>query len=211
MTDINQAPATPKRKGGWPAGKPRASAARRAQEDEAPIDRAGIGHNSGRAVALGRDGQELTRKRTVSADIFHIPPEIIPRGWDYQWNVLEVTGMPQTGARLAMAENGWRAVPSDRHPGMFMPEGYKGPIIRDGLQLEERPMILSEEAKREEYAKATRQMADQQEQLGLVKKMPDGFSRDNPNLRRLERQGTSRSFAPAPDAPRPQLHIDQSA
>lgn len=193
--------AAPRRKAGRPTNAERAIRAA-----EAP--QVSIGHNSGKAVALGRDGSELTRKRTITSDIFHIPFEMIPQGWAYQWNVLEVTGQPQTAQRLAMAENGWRPVPAERHPGYFMPEGYKGPIIRDGLQLEERPAILNEEAKREELAKARKQVMDQQEQLRLTATR-HGASVD-PQYR-----GTGavarQTYAPAPDAPRPQLPIDPAA
>lgn len=166
-----------------------------------------------KATAIGRDGEELTRKRPITTDMFHIPPEIIPDGWDYQWNLVTVLGQPQTAAMLAMAENGWRPVPAGRHVGMFMPANYseKGDILRDGLRLEERPMALTLEARAEERMKANRLVSDQQEQLGLSQRMPDGFSRDNPNLKRMERSGTSRTFAPAGDVPRPQLPIDPAA
>lgn len=163
--------------------------------------------------AIGRSGEILTRKRTTNTDLFHIPPEIVPEGWSYQWNVIEVLGKPETAHQLAMAENGWRPVPAGRHSGMFMPADYSenSPIIRDGLRLEERPMALTLEAQAEERTKANRLMMDQQEQLGLTQKMPDGFDRNNASLRRAERAGTSRTFAPAPDAPRPSLPIDPAA
>lgn len=166
-----------------------------------------------KARALGRDGEMLTRKRPTSTDLFHIPPEIIPPDWDYQWNVIDVLGQQQTAAQLAMAENGWRPVPAGRHKGMFMPADYSenGAIIRDGLRLEERPMALTLEARAEERMKADRLMRDQQEQLGLTQKMPDGFSRDNSNLRRMEKSGTSRTYAPAGDIARPQLPIDPAS
>ncbi len=172
--------------------------------------RSSISSETGRVVVRGRDGELLTRKRTASADIFHIPPEIVPANYDYQWNTIAVYERPEVGQMLAMAENGWRSVPCGRHPGMFMPAGTppETAIVRDGLRLEERPLELTFEARAEELAKAGRQVQDQKENLGLVQKLPDGFSRDNPNLRRMERQGTSRTYAPAPDAPRPRLEID---
>jgi hypothetical protein len=205
MTDTVQAPA-PKR-GGWPKGKARGKPLQHPLNE--PLQAPTLGHNS-RVIAYGHNGEELTRKRTISSDIFDIPSSIIPQGWDYQWNVLEVVGQPQTAMRLAMAENGWRPVPAGRHPGLFMPADYPpgSPIIRDGLQLEERPMILTEEARAEEKAKASKQVRDQLEQLRLTKDLPPSFTRDNSRLQAMERQGTSRSYAPAPDAPRPALPID---
>lgn len=196
----------------WPKGQKRGP--RLQQPTSLPLQSPSrIGHNSN-VVALGRDGEELTRKRTVSSDIFYIDPRIIPPGWDYQWNVLEVIGQPQTAQRLAMAENGWRPVPAGRHPGLFMPADYNpnAPIIRDGLQLEERPMTLTQEARAEELAKANKQVSDQIQQLRLsrnpTKGLPDGFSDDS------QYRGTGpvarTTYAPAPDAPRPALPIDQT-
>lgn len=206
----------------WPKGKPRpprvpVNAASEAATQSAapkpkPVNQQPIREKirEGAVQARGRDGEVLTRRRTQSGDALHIPNEIIPEGWDYQWNNYTVFNEPATASRIAMAENGWRPVPAGRHPGMFMPKDYAqdGPIIRDGMILEERPMELSNEARAEELAKARNLVKDQQEQLGLSQKMPDGFSRDNSKLRALERAGTSRVFAPEPGMPRPALPID---
>lgn len=201
----------------WPKGKPRGPRATNiaiGRDTDETDALAGIGHNSDRAVAQGRDGQALTRKRTVNSDVFHIPDDIVPNGWVYQWNPVEVLNKPlsavESSIALAMEENGWRPVPAGRHMGRYMPAGTSAgaAIIRDGLRLDERPAILQEEAKAEEHAKAVQQMRDQHQILSLGSKMPAGFSRDNAKLQRMERAGTSRTIAPAPDIPRPQLRID---
>ncbi len=161
-----------------------------------------------KATAVGRDGEVLTRKRTSSTDMFHVPPEVIPAGWDYQWNVQTVTGEPAIDAQLAMAENGWRPVPAGRHKGMFMKADHpeNGEILRGGLRLEERPMTMTEEAREEELASANRQVRDNADMF--KGRMPDGFSRDNPNLARMERAGTKRTYAPEPGLARPALPIE---
>ena len=166
---------------------------------------------NGRAVAVGRGGEQLSRRRTISSDQFYINPEWVPQDWDWQWNVYEVLGQPQTASRIGMAENGWRPVTADRLPGLFMPEGYSGPIIRDGLILEERPMALTLEAKREEGMKASKLVSDQMEQLMLSKRgaLGDGFS-DDSKYRGVGPVART-TIAPAPDAPRPRLPIDPSA
>ncbi len=208
MSDIETPPNKAK---GWPKGKPRGP---RERLREVPQNDPNVSYTpEGKAMVRGRDGEWLTRKRPVSTDLFHIPNEIVPPGFSYQWNVMDVLGQQQTAAQLAMAENGWRPVPAGRHKGMFMPADYSenGPILRDGLRLEERPIELTREAQAEERMKADRLMRDQQEQLGLSQKMPDGFSRDNSNLRRMEKSGTSRTYAPAGDIARPQLPIDPAA
>lgn len=214
MTDINDtAPAGTANRKGWPKGKPRGP---RKQVSEDAVQAAPVRKSTrqvvreGAAEAVGREGEILTRKRPTHQDAFYIPPEIIPKGWDYQWNVITVVGQEQTALMLGMSENGWRPVPAGRHRGMYMPANYpeNGEILREGQRLEERPMVLTLEARAEERMKADRLMRDQQEQLGLTQKMPNGFSRHNPNLRRMEKSGTSRSYAPAGDIPRPQLPID---
>ena len=88
-----------------------------------------------------------------------------------------------------------------------MPNEYPedGAIIRDGLILQERPMVLTLEARAEEQAAAANRLEVAKEGLGLT--MPESFSRDNAALRRAERAKTSTVRAPASDIPRPRLPI----
>jgi hypothetical protein len=165
---------------------------------------------SGRAVTMGRDGEELVRRRLSSSDPLHIEDSWIPEGWKWQWNVVTVTGQEQTDTQATMRLNGWRAVTADRLPGIFMHPGYKGEIVRDGLRLEERPKALHDEAMAEELAKARKQVQDQQEQLLLSKRgvLGDGYS-DDPKYRGAG--GMARQqYAPAHDIPRPRLEVDPS-
>lgn len=217
MTDINEIqtpisatlnPDAPKRRGRPPGNRQSVREPVRQANVESPRGATEYTED-GKIIVYSSSGERLTRKRAINSDQFYIPPNQIPENTAYQWNTVEVYGRPEIQAQIAMRENGWRPVPASRHPEMFMPGGQSGnEIIRDGLRLEERPLELTEEAQQEEREKASRLMRDQQEQLGLTQKMPDGFSRDNPNLRRMERSGTSRTYAPAPDAPRPRLPIE---
>lgn len=166
---------------------------------------------TGRATVEGRNGEILSRtKNKKETDDFFIPREIIPGGWEYQWNVVTVTGESQNKMRLAMAAQGWRPVPAERHDGMFMSPGHKGAIERDGLILEERPRELCDEARDEEYHKAIAQVNDQNAHMGPTRKslrLPGGFSDDTGRYKGVgERIGRSVEY-PA-DAPRPQLPID---
>lgn len=129
---------------------------------------------------VGRNGEVLSRKRTSVGDIFHIPPELIPDGWSYQWAAVSVVGNTEIllDQNLMFAENGWRPVPSDRYPGRFMPEGHKGNIVRGGQMLMERPMALTQEALLEDQRLARQQMSDRNDALklsGVKKALPDGF------------------------------------
>lgn len=135
---------------------------------------------NGRVQALGRNGEVLTRQRTQTGDIYEIPREIIPKDWDYQWCAVSVTGNTEIllDQNLMMAENGWRPVPAERHPGRFMPVGHKGSIVRGGQMLMERPLVLSQEARAEDIRAAHQLISDRNESLKLGKvkqEMQGGF------------------------------------
>lgn len=150
-----------------------------------------------KVVAHGR-----TRKRKGIVDQFHIPAELIPEGWDYQWCRKSVWGQPDVAHQIGLQENGWTNVPSERHQGMFMPPDYKGEIERGGLVLMERPVELTQEARAEE-AKAAKTLVDaQREQLGLA--MPRSFTTDHPDLR----NGIRTSYEPGVPQGRHQLAMD---
>lgn len=133
----------------------------------------------GPMTVLGRDGKPLSRKRKDDgSDQFYVPPEIIPKGWSYQWCTETVVGNKDlvVDDTLRMYENGWRPVPSDRHEGRFMPAGYKGNIVRGGQILMERPQALTDEANAERVAKAKAQVTDSNERFkGVRGQMRDGF------------------------------------
>jgi hypothetical protein len=144
-----------------------------------------------RAHAVGRDGEVLVRKRGGgNLDQFVIPDNLAPDGWAYQWNTVSVFNNRDVvvGQGMRMYEAGWRAVPAERHPGMFVPVGTKGEIVRDGMRLEERPLILNEEAKDEEERAARQLVSDRNQALKLTgagKELPQGFE-----MRRERYRGT---------------------
>ena len=159
-----------------------------------------------RGTILGRDGEVLSRTRSGTADPFDIPADLIPPGWDYQWNVVTVTGNSDVclDQGMGMYENGWRAVPAERHPGRFVARGTKGEIIRGGQRLEERPMQLTVDAKAEDVRNARQLLSDRNESLklsGVPKAMPDVFEM---NSRRRGTGGQIRmSIDPALDIEAP--------
>lgn len=133
---------------------------------------------------LGRNGEVLTRKRTGALDPFHVPPEMIPKGWAYQWNPVSIMGSTDACMSVSnsMYENGWRPVPASRHPGKFVPFGKSGDIVRDGQRLEERPAILSQQAAAEDVRMAKQLISDRNDALklsGVKNAMPDGFAMSN--------------------------------
>lgn len=197
-TDEAQATATPKR--GRPRNATRQAAAREPSRAAA----------RGSAVVTGRNGEVLSRKRTSTNDIFHIPPELIPEGWEYQWCAVTIVGNSEIlmDQNLMMAENGWRPVPSDRYPGRFMPEGHKGNITRGGQLLMERPAQLCEEARAEDVRNAKQLISDRNDALklsGVKKNLADGFEMN----RRYRGTGGDVRMAidPALDIPAPQHQL----
>lgn len=78
-------------------------------------------------------------------DKFYVDPATIPLGWTFMWRTYSVFGKENAQYMNARARSGWRPVQSDRYPE-FMPAGYAGPIIVDGLMLMEQPTILVERA-----------------------------------------------------------------
>lgn len=161
----------------------------------------------GNSEVIGRNGEVLSRKRTTTNDIFQIPPELIPQGWEYQWCAVTVVGNSEIlmDQNLMMAENGWRPVPASRYPGRFMPAGYEGNITRGGQLLMERPSALCEEARAEDIRNAKQLISDRNDALkltGVKKNLADGFEMN----RRYRGTGGDVRMAidPALDIPAPQ-------
>ncbi|HEY6861681.1 MAG TPA: hypothetical protein VI358_18090 [Pseudolabrys sp.] len=138
---------------------------------------------NGRAVALDREGNPVSRQRDNTIDQFYVPEHLKEPGWDYQWNVKSVLGQESMKDIIRDAENGWTAVPSDRQgfDGRFMPKGWKGAIERDGLVLCERPMALTEEARREDRHNANAMRQQNRDRFGLPE-LPVGFEDRNDRL-----------------------------
>lgn len=163
-----------------PQGAEKVTRTSRVPQDLPEQSRNSVPARAGRIEALGRNNEVLSRRRTSTGDIFDVPKEMIPPGWEYQWCAVSVVGNTEIllDQNLMFAENGWRAVPSDRYPGKFMPVGHKGSIIRGGQMLMERPKSLSDEARADDIRAAKQLISDRNESLklsGVRKQMGDGF------------------------------------
>lgn len=174
---------------------------------EAPRDAAREPSRPGAVMVQGRDGEVLTRRRVSVGDIFDVPKHEIPRGWEYQWNIMTVTGEEKLDVQLEMQANGWRPVPASRHPGRWTQDGFEGAIVVRGLRLEERPAALSQEAREEDTARARAQVRDQTDALRLSKKgLADGMAIGQ------KYRGTGAevrmSIDPALDIPRPAHQLE---
>lgn len=121
------------------------------------------------------------RRSTVNDDMFYIPVEEIPEGSSYEWKRYSVLGEEQPFYLAQMREQGWEPVNPKRHPN-WVPPGYSQPhIIKGGLILMERPIELTEEARREARFEAKRQTRDAEERLG--KTQPGELTRDHDGVK----------------------------
>jgi len=110
-------------------------------------------------------------------DEFFVEPGVIPSGWSYEWKMHTVLGAEDPAHQVALARKGWEIVPASRHPEM-MPLGYTGgTIIRKGMVLMERPLVITEEAREVERRRARLQVRAKEDQLSAAK--PGEFDRSN--------------------------------
>ncbi len=167
----------------------------------------------GAAIAVGHDGEKLTRRRTTVGDQFAVPLNEIPRGWTYQWNTVTVLNQNAKEIErgdLLMHENGWRPVPATRHPGRWAPAGFEGSIIIEGLRLEERPESLTMEALAEDKGRAKAQVRDRTDALRLTQKQLPG-AQEALGSRAGPAMGMKMSIDPGLDIPHHELQVDDGA
>ena len=164
---------------------------------------------AGGVIVTGRDGEQLTRRRTSVGDKYYIDLSEVPPGWSYQWNPVTVLNKQIEDiiqGDLTMHENGWRAVPAHRFPGRWTPHGYEGQIVVDGLRLEERPASLTQEAKEEDTARAKALIRDRTDALRMTQKQLPGA-----DVARARGQAgkMQMSIDPGLDIPLPQYELDE--
>lgn len=140
------------------------------------------------------EAPRLTRQRSNAEDKFAIPAHMIPDGMTYEWKRYSTYGQEDHFYMQAQKENHWAPVDTSRHAHL-MPPGHKGPIIRDGLILMERPSYLTQEARDEDRMMARQQVRSQEQKL---QETPDNtFTRDHVTAR--PRVGRSYEAMPIPN------------
>jgi len=103
-------------------------------------------------------------------DKFYVDPATIPEGSSYEWKTHSVYNKVDPGYQIQLREQGWEPVDPRRHPELIA-EGHKGPIIRDGLMLCERPIELTREAMEEDNHAARAAVRAKEQQMHGT---PDG-------------------------------------
>lgn len=147
----------------------------------------------GAVLAVGRDGQTIVRQRPTT-DIDTLDQVRPPLGWSYQWNAIAALGKEMDKVELQMIANGWRPVPSSRHPGIYTAPGYEGQIVAGGLRLEERPESLTMEARQEDEDRARRKVRDQTDALRLTQSQLPGANASNARAASGMRMQVDKSF-----------------
>ena len=147
MSDDEPVNEPPKKKGGWPRGKPRL----RRTPLEAKTD---VKRPSGARweMKAGANWESNDIQHTEGIDRLHIPRGDIPEGMDLQWVVDSVMGQPQPQHRGQFERKGWTPVHQEdfdhAFDGMFMPKGAQGEIMNEGLVLMARPKEFTDKAKK---------------------------------------------------------------
>ena len=112
---------------------------------------------------------------------FEVDADLVPDGMVYQWFRTEVFGKPDNKSITGAERNGWRAVPTDRHPGVWLPDGATGPIEVEGQRLMELPETEAYNRTRTMYLRALQAKRNGQEMLGRA---PQGTGpRNHPGVR----------------------------
>lgn len=159
----------------------------------------------GNATVVGRNGEELVRMRPEAGGDLYEKVKCPDPEYVYQWNSIAALGKEMDEQQLQMHANGWRPVPSSRHPGIYTAPGFEGQIVVKGLRLEERPKQLNDEALYEDHMRAQKQTRDQTDALRLTQaKLPgaDVGARGNKVAIKMDKSFTA-------DIPRPQHMIDE--
>lgn len=131
-------------------------------------------------------------------DKFYIDPRMIPDGWSYEYRTFTVLGKEDPSYQVTLANAGWEPVPAARHPEL-MPVGYQGgTILRDGQMLMERPLEITEDAKRRDQRNARDQVRAKEAQLTGAAP-PGEFDRSNKGDRLTSIKKTREATIPIPD------------
>ena len=143
----------------------------RKTDDVAPLVAAAPVMREAKRVPLRERLREKASKvkDNANSDRFHIPEEMKPEGVKLEWKRFSVYGAEDPYYIANMRTTGWEPMTHEDFPDL-VPEGYKGPIIKDGMML----MAMSEELYKKLVSKregvSRQQIADREAMLGMTPK-----------------------------------------
>lgn len=180
----------PKRRGGWPAGKPRgprkpkeekkpaeAPAPAPAAQAPTPVQKMMAAHKPMIAKMKARpnwDGDDFVGVGVDGADRLYIDPDVVQAlyrdGIALQWVTKSVRGQETPQELAKFTRGGWTPVHQSDFDGLldgrFMSKGIDEPIVVDDCMLVARPVEIHEKAKRAMKKDANLPLQIKEEQLG---------------------------------------------
>lgn len=186
MTDNSNNSAPIRRRGRPPVNPVRAETSETPQNEHVAPEtpRPAMRQDDPRARAAKR-AAEIRQHRTEhdfdENDKFRIERDKVPDGWSYEWKRKTVLGKEDPSYEISLRRGGWEPVPASRHPEM-MPKGHYETIEREGMVLMERPLELTDDARRKELREARNAVRAKEQQLN---ESPAGtFERDSAKVKR---------------------------
>ena len=110
-----------------------------------------------------------TVREQTNPDRFFIPEDMKPEGVEVQWKRYSVHGQEDPYYIANMRSAGWEPMTHEDFPEL-VPEGYKGPIIKDGMMLMGQAAELTKKARDKDRKAARQQIADREAALGMTPK-----------------------------------------
>lgn len=173
---MEDAVVTPRKRTGWPKGKPRGP---RKEDVNAAADRAELRAVQPKAISKMKsrpnwEGEDFVGVGQDGVDRLHIPEDIVNSlygdGIALQWVTRSIRGMETPQELSKMTRGGWTPVHQSDFDGlldgMFMPKGHDDIITVDDCLLVARPAEIHTKAKMLEKRAARRPLEISEEQLG---------------------------------------------
>ena len=130
--------------------------------------------------------EHMTGEFGEQADVFYIPPNLVPDGWCWEWKEYLVFGKLDPAKQVEQSRTGWEPVSAARYPELMPGETNEPWVLRRGMRLMERPMEITEIARASEQRRANEQIQSKMEQLADAP--PGTFERTSKAVsRRMER------------------------
>ena len=155
----------------WPKGKPRKPVVQEQPPEPTlaqPVPKS-VAPPKRPMMKAKPNWDEFNASEIDSPDRLHIPSELFPDGYDFQWVTVSVLGMEVPEHTAKFERRGWTMVHGQDFGGIFdgkfLPRGSDGPVLVDGLALMARPLEMSIKAKKAELAAAREAVMIKQQQL----------------------------------------------
>ena len=183
MTDETVTPTPPKKRMGWPKGKPRKPSVLTPEVVKIIADNA-VARSAGKPMLAKMKSRPNWDDDTIggageeAADRLLIPPEMIESlardGVALQWVTRTVRGQDAPQEVAKFTKGGWTPVYQSDFDGLFMPRGVDDVVGVEDCMLVARPMAIQLKARAREAAKAREPVQIKEAELGAGINVPGG-------------------------------------